>query len=134
MSKVNSINLDAKYEGYIWMSNESKPYILRNQPVYERWFSSVNPFIVEGQLYDQTNKTSYNIRNIDGELIIFCYLVDEKDENVTRIDYLANRMENVSKLKFLQYWRPKDEDHCKTMKVLSPCELVFIGFINNKEY
>ena len=136
------INFEAKYEGYLWLSNEKKPIVYHNEQVDKALFNNKNPFIIEGQLYDYDSMISYSLKYVDGELKIYQFQVKSEDFNNEDIDiqtYMPNRVEGVSGLKFLQYWRPKEDKLCengineKGMEVLQPCEIVFVGFETKKE-
>lgn len=130
------MNFTAKYEGYLWLSNEKIPKVYHHEQVDKTLFNNKNPFIIEGQLYDDDLMISYSLKYVDGELKIYEYQVKSEDFNSKDIEkrtYIPNRMQGVSEIKFLQYWRPKKDKLCDDMEVLQPCELVFIGFETKKE-
>ena len=80
--KINEIDLTASYQGYIWLSDASKPIVLDNGKLKDtdkKYFSEgQNPFIVEGQLFD--GKNSFSIKNVDGKMIVVKYEVDTDEE------------------------------------------------------
>lgn len=103
-----------------------------NQEVFEKELNErVNPFIIEGQLFD--GKKSISIKYVDGKYIVKKYVLDElPDKDFTEQSFLAHRMGDVKFLKFRQYWQEQKDELCEGMPVLQPAELVFIGF-NDKE-
>lgn len=123
----------AKYEGYIWNSNETTPEILDGE---KEWGiekeDCENPFIVEGILYDKESGRSIRIAYFDGRYSVYEKIVspsDKESEKVDKIDYVANRMENKV-LQFLRYWKEEADDLCEGMGVERPAEWVFVGFKN----
>ena len=136
--KINEIDLTASYQGYIWLSDASKPIVLDNgklEDTDKKYFSEgQNPFIIEGQLFDNTNKCSFSIKNVDGKMIVVKYEgADlESDRDSRSYEFVPNsRMElGNKKLKFLQKWETQPNDKCNDMGVLVPAGLVFIGFNN----
>lgn len=121
----------SKYVGYIWYSNQSKPDVKNGEDFELEIKDDVNPFIIEGQLYD--GKKSISIKYVDGQYLVKEYNLEElKDVEMTEQIYYAHRMGD-RKLKFKQYWRLQPDEHCGGMNVLQPAELVFVGFNNDKE-
>jgi CRISPR type III-associated protein (TIGR04423 family) len=120
------------YDGYIWYSDKSNPEIFQNQDFEFDADKIGNPFIIEGQLYDEQKKISYSIKFVDGKYICkkyenVCPESADGDSIVKKI-FHSNRMDNL-KLQFLQYWKEEDDELCEGMKVLQPKELVFVGFV-----
>lgn len=126
--KLTEIDLLQKYEGYLWWSNQPSPKVFHNETITDLP-EGKNPFIVEGQLYDKSNKKSYSIRFVDGGYLIQCFDLDELEE-LECIDkkYLSNRLDGVQKLCFKEFWRPEPDDLCEGMLALKPAENVFVGF------
>lgn len=119
------------YDGYIWYSDKSKPEIFQNQDFEFDTDKIENPFIIEGQLYDDQKKISYSIKFVDSKYICKKYQVESTDFNKSDVEiktFHANRMDNL-KLQFLQYWKEEEDELCEGMKVLQPKELVFVGFV-----
>lgn len=124
------------WDGYIWKSDSAEPKVLNAE---EFDFSEIddnsNPFVIEGELYDSSNRLSLSIKYIDGKHIIKEFSPAEIGQNVqtTQISLMPNRMPEISELHFWQIWRAEDDEFCKdasgkSMKVLRPAELVFMGF------
>lgn len=116
------------YEGYLWMSDQEEPRIYVNQPIEIP--ATTNPFIVEGQLYNQEKGLSYSIKYVDGQYIVQEFIVTEEDLKNSyneQKEYLANRMDEKW-LKFLRYWEKKKDANCMGMPVLTQTKNVFIGF------
>lgn len=119
------------YEGYLWYSDKPEPKVYIKKELELEISEKTNPFIIEGQLFDGTN--SISIKYVDGKYIVNRYEVKEADFNDVNIElkeFLPNRMKDIEKLRFLQYWKPQEEkdELCEKMEVLQPAELVFIGF------
>lgn len=142
----------AKYEGYLWWSDNKKPIVYYGKDVLSLQFDdNDNPFIIEGNLWDAESRISIYIRYVDGRHIIrrTCVTKDElrgiNDSNLdfndksyplvatTIKEFIAHRIPSVKKLRFLQYWETSTdyENMCEGMVALQPSKLVFIGF--NKE-
>ena len=124
---------DLAYDGYIWMSDQEKPKVCENEKV--EWPTGANPFIVEGQLYNQEKGISYSIKFVDGKYIINEYEVKKADldnEHNEQIVYHSNKMDG-RKLKFLRYWEEKEDVNCMNMPVLTLTKTVFIGFTEKKK-
>ena len=126
--KLADIDPAQNYEGYLWWSDDTSPCVYKNEPLPE-WKEDINPFIIEGQLYNKNNKKSYSIRFVDGEYKINCFDLNElsKFEYIDK-EYLPNRIEGVQKLCFREFWRPVNDQLCEGMEVLQPAEVVFVGF------
>lgn len=131
---VKEINITKDYQGYIWMSDQSKPEVFDCDK--ERLLAldnNKNPFVIEGQLYDKTRKKSYSMKYVDGEYLVMTYDVTEDDVKNAN-SYFPNRM--TKKLHFNQRWEViKDEEgkekgdlYCENMPVFEPTSLVFVGF------
>lgn len=129
------------YEGYLWMSDQENPTVYENDSVTLPE-EGANPFVVEGQLYNETAGLSYSIKYVDGQYIVQEYEVTEADkanqDNQFKT-YLSNRMGD-QKLQFLRYWEEVlDEDNYKDgnnpngLPVLTQTKNVFIGFKKKEE-
>lgn len=152
MGKISrdKIDINDSWEGYLWMSNSQNPLVNKDMPRTIDLSPNANPFIVEGELFDNSSKTSYSIRYIDGEYHIYdenvvdvnwLNLVNQKEAVgkkkdsegndvafvVRRIDYFSNRM-GGRWLKFLRYWEEKKDENCMNMSVLTFTKNVFVGF------
>lgn len=133
------IPTNIKYDGYLWWSDEEKPEVFHNEilssKVHELWpTESNNPFIIEGNIWDSISETSYLIRFIDGEYLV--YKFDMKgiaEENITKISYLPHRMPEVEKLKFKEVWLEKPDNNCNDFNVLKPAFTAFVGFKYKEE-
>lgn len=124
-----------KSEGYLWWSDQQKPRVYQDELIDICLDEAKNPFVVEGQLYDEENKESYSIKYVDGKYHINKYKVNESDlinqDNEVK-SYLSNRMDDRW-LKFLRYWEEKEDENCMGMPVLTLTNNVFIGFDERKE-
>lgn len=130
--------IKGKFEGYLWKSDNDAPILFDGKEYKEIAFdNSVNPFVVEGELYDAENGLSYTVRFVDGKYIIECHQVTKADiagnEHITKKEYLAQRMQGVSALKYLQYWKIVNDELCEGMETLQPDDLVFVGFKKESE-
>lgn len=143
--KTNRIE-EGKYQGYYWMSDETEPTPLMGRSVFGKELDpSINPFIVEAQLYDPENKVSYSVKYVDGQYIAHRWDNVSKDladgENYILQEYYSNRLDSGEgcekiKLIFLQHWVAKNDPACagdindpdSGMPVLQAKELFFVGF------
>lgn len=119
------------YDGYIWYSDKSEPEVFQSQDFEFDTDEIVNPFIIEGQLYDAQKMFSYSIKFVDGKYICKKYQVESTDFNKSDVEiktFHVNRMDE-KKMRYLQYWKEEDDELCEGMKVLQPKELVFVGFV-----
>lgn len=121
---------NSKYTGYIWYSDQNKPKLFNNEDPNIDIEDNINPFIIEGQLFDGTK--SISIKYVDGKYCVKEYILSDMKGEVKDLIFYANRMGEKRQLKFKQYWREDDENDedalCENMKVLQPKELVFVGF------
>ena len=116
------------YEGYLWMSDAEEPQIMENTKVTLP-SEGANPFVVEGQLYNEAKGISYSIRYVDGQYTIYEHTVtaeDKKSPNEMKT-YLSNRMENKL-LQFLRYWEEETGENDLGWPVLTQTKNVFVGF------
>lgn len=116
-------------EGYLWWSDQQAPEVYQDEALDICLDETINPFVVEGQLYDKGEKKSYSIKYIDGQYLINIYKVDQdfKDAICETKCYLSNRMERPW-LKFLRVWEEKEDKNCMGMSVLTLTKNVFVGF------
>ena len=145
--KITEINTECKYQGYLWLSDKPTPMVcygdktlqdviseyVQNEGLDGSPLESVNPFVIEGILYDVTNRFSITIKYIDGVHICLSYENVSKElaneNNVILKEFHANRIKGIDILHFLQFWRCENDDElCEGMNVLQPKELVFVGF------
>lgn len=116
----------SKYQGYIWYSNAQNPQVITDDKEFElEVLDNVNPFVIEGQLYD--GERSISIKFVDGEYIVKDILVSDIKGEKKEQTFYSNRMDGRI-LKFIQFWREESDEYCEGMKVLQPKELVFVGF------
>lgn len=118
----------ANYQGYIWYSDSDHPETFNGD---EELDPNENPFIIEGNLWDEATSTSISIRYIDGKYYIHrTTLTSEERKNYKT--YVAHRIDGYKYLRFVQLWEPHPDPMCEGMEVLEPSKLVFIGFTNDK--
>lgn len=125
---IDEISRATSYEGYLWLSDSKEPIILDGKKEIGDVFpKSVNPFIIEGYLYDNANH-SYSIKYVDGTAIVIQFTITEEDwyDNDVK-EYYANRMGDTI-LRFLDVWSAEKDPLCLGMEVLQPQAKVFIGF------
>lgn len=132
MDKINKIT---NSEGYIWLSNESKPKIIKIDDTVDI-NSYTNPFIVEGYLYDRKNEISYTIKYVDGNVKVWSFtkkILDGK-ECVSK-SYIANTKfdKEIEKLNFKEIWTPMSDEQCNGWKVLQMQAVLFVGFERKEE-
>lgn len=125
MDKINK----SKYVGYLWYSNAQQPELYFGEEKEFMFDDNKNPFVIEGWLTDK-KKTSYQIKYVDGKHWVKQYdlekLMASGLESTPKSFYPS--FKGVSKLEFVQYWRPEPDELCENMQVLKPAEFVFVGF------
>ena len=126
----NTTIYKGKFQGYLWKSDNPDPEVFNNVET-TIVLPLGNPFIIEGQLFDEHNRISVSIKYIDGNYIISEYKLGEIDKelesNYTMKEYLSNKME-YRMLCFRQYWRKNKDEFCENMPTLMPAQWVFVGF------
>jgi len=121
------------YEGYLWMSDETRPETKLLHTKLEKISDSSNPFIVEGQLYSKQKNKSYSIKYVDGKHIVIEYDLKSVPNNWVfeqkkYISNIKNDENKNSKIKIQLYWKPEIDELCENMPVLIPAAYVFTGF------
>lgn len=126
---------EAVYQGYYWMSDRDKPTTLINKNFSNQLDASINPFIIEAQLYDESTRTSISVKYVDGKYVANSYQLPEKieQEEYTKQIYTAHRLEGVSHLCFYRHWVEEPDELCEDMQVLKPKELIFAGFAGKED-
>ncbi len=129
----------AKYVGYIWYSDSKRPEVLTGDKEYGGFTpdAAANPFIIEGNLWDDDNRTSISIRYADGRYYIHRTVLTSEEvkgttDHSTVKTYVAHHIDGYKYLRFAQLWEPRTDPMCEGMEVLEPSKLVFIGFTNDK--
>ena len=136
--KLSDIDKNAKYEGYIWMSDATQPTVLNKEPISIDLADGTNPFVIEAELFDAEKSVSYSVRFVDGQTKVRKFEVDElKLFGEQTLFYVSHRIGDGIKLKFYRKWKKElDPDNlCEGMETLVPSDFVFIGFetINKEE-
>lgn len=121
------------YEGYLWYSNRETPEILDKQALTLPE-EGTNPFVVEGQLYNESEGLSYSIKYVDGQYIVHQFQVKDAPKDTSLMAYLPNRMGN-RRLLFLRCWEEVfQKDNVdglggpEGLPVLMQAKNVFVGF------
>lgn len=130
---LQDIPLKEPLEGYLWWSNSDKPEVYNNELIERTDIlgldSTNNPFIIEGNLWNKANQSSYLIRFIDGEYLAFKFDIKQIPvDQITDLLYLPNRMPGIEKLKFKEIWMPVSDPYCEKFEVLKPSFIAFVGF------
>lgn len=136
MGKIETITKipKAKYQGYIWRSNSDRPEVLTGDKEYGGFTPNPdgNPFIIEGNLWNEANSTSISIRYVDGRYYIHRTTLTGNTDHSTIKTFVAHRIDEYKYLRFVQLWETREDPMCEGMEVLEPSKLVFIGFTNDK--
>ena len=136
MGKIETITKipEAKYQGYIWYSDSDRPEVLTGDKEYGGFTPNPdgNPFIIEGDLWNEANSTSISIRYVDGRYYIHRTTLTGETDHSTIKKYVAHRIDEYKYLRFVQLWESREDPMCEGMEVLGPSKLVFIGFTNDK--
>ncbi len=127
------------YEGYFWLSDSPAPLVFRKDrslgdylkeygKSMEEIIGQINPYIVEGLLFDPKAGLSHSLKFIDGEYLLISTEVTSLQVMHKVKTYLAHRMPGVEKLKFIRLWIEEKDELCENMPVLKPVGQVFVGF------
>jgi len=125
---------DLNYEGYIWYSNAQQPEVIKGKFDIKRL--TLLPFVIEGNLWNEHDKISINIKNIDGNYLINIFdlkTVANFFENTQ--EYVSHRIEHAKAYKIYQHWEAIEDDLCEKMSSYQPTWNAFVGFskTNNEE-
>lgn len=123
----------AKYEGYIWYSDEKEPRVFSgDEPVdVEKLLrdDADRHFVVEGNLWNEETRESIAIRYADGQYRVRRAEVSGiVSELVTDKTFVPHKIDGVKALKFKQLWEEQEDPLCECMPALRPKRLVFVGF------
>ena len=134
MGKIEKITEipKARYQGYIWRSDSDHPETFNGDKEYGGTPNpDENPFIIEGNLWDEATGASISIRYVDGRYYIHrTTLTPEELKNDKK--YVAHRI-GYKYLRCVQLWESRPDPMCENMEVLEPSKLVFIGFTNDEK-
>ena len=100
------INKQAKYEGYIWLSDQTQPRVLLGEEFdVDGITDSINPFVIEGQLWNAADGISISIRYADGKHVKHFHQVTNEELQgtltVTTEQYISH-IKGVGRLCFLR--------------------------------
>lgn len=124
---------EAKYEGYIWKSDQSSPIMLSSGKAESFTLTDgENPFYVEGLLWNQEEGKSISIRYADGRYFIAENEVKPEElagtATMTPVRYLPHHLPGVKALKFLRKWEEVNDELCENMPSLQLKATIFVGF------
>ena len=120
-----------KYQGYLWYSNEQRPIILDGQSEWGVEIDEIaNPFIIEGQLWDEESQASVSIKYIDGH-----YYKKETvlGEGYDLVEFIPRRMPIVEKLLFARCWKTVKDELCEGFYVKKLDGVIFKGLKMKEE-
>lgn len=119
----------AKYEGYLWQSDQTAPRVLDGTVEEELTFNDgENPFVVEGQLWDREHSCSVSIRYTDGQYYVKETVLLPAQMQEPVLTYMPHRMPEIKGLNFLRLWKEEEDSLCENMPVLTLYDTVFVGF------
>lgn len=119
---------EAKYEGYLWPSDQSNPEVLMGQtPKSITLRDGENPFITEGLLWNPEDKESISIRYVDGRYFVTTHQITP-EQVTTPVNYLPHRLPGIKSLKFLRIWKKEQDPLCEGMDTLQLKASLFVGF------
>jgi CRISPR type III-associated protein (TIGR04423 family) len=148
------IEINGNFEGYLWESDKKAPEVYYGKKILPSYTfdSEMNPFIIEGQLFDALTGLSVSIKYVDGEYKIKKYFIDKKNGNqfysVTKDDngerkiiitcevknlyYKGNSQLEGHNLHFYELWEEKPDPLCCNMSVLEATKVIFAGFLDKQ--
>ena len=119
-----------KYQGYYWRSGDSKPVHINNEYPNFGEKSGKSLFVQEAMLWNEEEKISIMINHTGHQQInLYELTVEDLSKSKDVIHYESIRLDN-RKLKFLQYWKEEEDEHCEDFSVLKMKAKIFIGFSN----
>ena len=127
-----------KYEGYLWLSNKRTPEVFHGETIDFAQWEAINPFIIEGLLYNRAKQFSVLIRHTGTYTIRGYDLTKIPQKGILEpVEFLPHRLNKtkgkppIEKVEFQQLWLPEKDANCENMEVLSMRALVFTGFKNH---
>ena len=130
-NKANVMTQDikeARYEGYLWHSDQSTPEMLMGQtPKAITLKDGENPFITEGLLWNEENKETISIRYVDGHYFVSSHKISP-EQVTTPVSYLPHRLPGIKSLKFMRLWEKEQDPLCEGMNTLQLKANLFVGF------
>ena len=131
--EIKEIPVDVAFDGYLWLSNEQKPKMLKGNKVDISLFQPL-PFIIEGNLWSEKHQLSIQIRNIDGQykIVRFDLSHSYEDSLLEEKTYLAHDLDDVREYLVVEAWEEKEDELLAGMKTLIPAWTAFKGFVNSK--
>ena len=114
------------YEGYYWLSNASKPEVIKGQDIDKTKFG-VLPFVVEANFYCRDTETSIQIKNIDG--IYHVAQIDVKDCDAVK--YIGHDI--GADFLVVEAWEVIEDEFLENMKTQVPAWTAFKGFVEPKK-
>jgi CRISPR type III-associated protein (TIGR04423 family) len=132
MQGINKIDtLDkiptGNYEGYYWLSDAEQPILVNDKNKFDASKIGINPFIIEGMLWDDVNKISIMISHT-GKYQIWEYKLIELEGEKEEKEYMAHRLDGISKVCFTQLWQEEPDANCEGMLALKMKAQIFTGF------
>ena len=127
-------NIDkSSYVGYYWFSNKEKPELVNFKNLEENEI----PFVIEGYLYNETEKISISIRNFNGKYVITQFVLSDygKDNKKFKLldekSFPAYKLDGIKEIIFreLQQKAKDDLDFFTYEKVVE----IFVGFEYNNQ-
>jgi CRISPR type III-associated protein (TIGR04423 family) len=115
------------YKGYYWLSDSETPVMVNGK--FDSTQIKINPFIIEGMLWDEKTKKSIMISHT-GNYQIFEYDLKEIEGELVEKEYMAHRLAGVSKVCFKQLWQDVRDANCEGKEVLKMKAQIFVGFKN----
>lgn len=127
--KITSLEVipNGNYQGYYWLSNAETPVMVNGK--LDLTQIKINPFIIEGMLWDEKSQKSIMISHT-GSYQIFEYNLKEIEGEFVEKEYMAHRLDGVSKVSFKQLWQAEEDTNCERMEVLKMKAQIFVGFKN----
>jgi CRISPR type III-associated protein (TIGR04423 family) len=131
------IPTDVIFDGYLWLSNATKPITMKAERVDNSLFEKLLPFVVEGNLWSEELSLSIQIRNVDGAYIVQQFDLTGSDQDPLlddKEDYLAHDLDGIAKYRVVEAWQEEQQDKILAgMKTLVPAWTAFKGFVHDKK-
>ena len=128
---INYINSLKGYCGYIQWSHrpidKEKDIFINKDPNID----NENGFIYEAHFYNDTEKKSIQIRQINDSWLVSETNILNLDEKDTQI--FISEIQGCPKVKMAQIWQEKEDELCENMKVKKLTKVVFTGFVKDEK-
>jgi len=117
----------AKYQGWLWHSDRTKPEVIDHVMEELSLDPNANPYIIEGQLWDEDEHRSVSVKFVDGEYLLNEFIVNDEECDQAQ-EFVPHRLPGVASVLMRQRWVQENDPNCCGMPIWVPAGKVFVGF------